>query len=105
MKHTRHSGSFLVAAAGFWKDIRLTASLVRAYVNGEYRNVSWLTVSTVLFTLLYLLSPLDLMTDAVPVIGWLDDVVVLVIGLKVIHRDLQKFRRFRDRQIYDGKKE
>ncbi len=83
------------AIAGFWENLLLFFSLVRDYWRGNYRHVSWLSFAGIALTLLYMVSPLDLMTDAVPVIGWLDDVAVLLLCLKLIKPDLERYRKYK----------
>jgi uncharacterized membrane protein YkvA (DUF1232 family) len=86
----------------FWGDIRLLFGLIRDYIKGIYRDVSWLSIAAVVVMLLYMVSPLDLMTDAIPIAGWLDDVAVIVLCLKLIRPDLEKYRLFRERSDTDG---
>lgn len=38
-------------------------------------------VGAVLLQLLYLVVPVDLVPDLIPVVGWIDDVVVLMAGI------------------------
>ena len=47
--------------------------LVRSYVSGEYREISTSTIISGLAVLLYVLSPIDLVPDFIPVVGFLDD--------------------------------
>ena len=94
-KHT----SKLTMLVRFWEDIRLLFGLIRDYWRGRYRDVSWLTIASIVIALLYMISPLDLMTDAIPVIGWLDDVAIIALCLKLTRRDLEKYRRFNEKNI------
>ena len=41
-------------------------------------QAKWKRVIIVVFAMLYVISPLDLIPDFIPVIGWLDDLGVLV---------------------------
>ena len=47
--------------------------LVRSYISGEYREISTSTIISGLAVLLYVLSPIDLVPDFIPVVGFLDD--------------------------------
>jgi len=40
----------------------------------------------VLLSALYIISPIDFLPDFIPIIGWLDDLVVLFIGLGAFFR-------------------
>ncbi len=46
-----------------------------------------------LLAVLYVISPVDLIPDVVPVIGWLDDVGVLGLALAFVTRDMARFAK------------
>lgn len=47
----------------------------------------------VLGAVLYLVMPVDLIPDVVPVLGWLDDVGILGAALAFFARDVARFER------------
>ena len=51
-----------------------------------------------LAALIYLISPVDLVSDAIPVLGWLDDIGVAGVALSYV------MRRMEDKQDGTGKK-
>jgi uncharacterized membrane protein YkvA (DUF1232 family) len=64
--------------------------------NSKYR---WLIVAA---SLVYLLSPVDLITDFIPVVGWIDDgiiVTVLVAEVSQLFQDQLKARRQKDQSL------
>lgn len=65
--------------------------MLNDYRKGLYKDVPWMTISTLVFTLLYVLNPLDLIPDFIPVIGYLDDVTVFAFGLNLIQKDLRRY--------------
>jgi uncharacterized membrane protein YkvA (DUF1232 family) len=78
-------------------DGRLLLALVRDAWDGRYRQVPWWTVSGAAFALLYVLNPLDLIPDALPLIGVLDDAAVVSACLVLLEQDLADYRAWRDR--------
>jgi uncharacterized membrane protein YkvA (DUF1232 family) len=71
----------------------LYSSLLR---NSKYR---WFVVVA---SLVYLLSPVDLITDFIPVVGWIDDGViatVLVAEVSQLFQEQLKARRQRDQSL------
>ena len=45
---------------------------------------------------LYLIKKKDLIPDSIPVIGIADDVAVLGVALKLVEKDVQAYRQWRD---------
>ena len=54
------------------------------------RQVSLARKSLVLFAAAYAVMPLDLIPDAIPVIGWLDDLGVIALVTAFIWRDVKR---------------
>ena len=75
---------------------RLT--LLWAVVRGDARQLwialrhpaapTWLKVGTALIVL-YVLSPIDLIPDVFPVLGWMDDVVVVPLAIRFLLKRLE----------------
>ena len=94
------------ALAAIWTDIRDMAALLRDFVKGEYRDVPWGTITAVAAALLYFINPIDIIPDFLPVIGFIDDALVLALALKLIGGDLDKYRSWRkNRTSFDFSKE
>lgn len=67
-----------------------------AYVKGEYKKLPIPTLISIVAMLLYTLSPIDLIPDAIPVIGFADDAALIeIVSRMLIGQDLVKFRKFR----------
>ncbi len=70
-------------------------ALLRAYWNGEYREIPWYTIAAIVAALLYVFSPIDLIPDVIPVIGLVDDALVVAACLKLVKQDLADFETWR----------
>jgi len=77
-----------------WTDFWTIWRFVRAWRDGDYRKVPWKSIVLAIAGLLYFLDPIDIIPDFIPVIGYLDDGVVLAFVAKAIHSDLEKFREW-----------
>ena len=76
-------------------DVALTlVRLVRAFISGKYRDISTSTVISGLAVLLYVLSPIDLIPDFIPVIGFLDDLSLISWFLSKFQSEIIKFREW-----------
>lgn len=73
-------------------------ALVNAYWNGEYREIPWFTIAAIVAALLYVFTPIDLIPDVIPVIGFVDDAFVVAACLKLVKQDLAGFDAWRARQ-------
>jgi len=80
----------------YYQDFKDLFSLLKDYYKGNYQEVPWLIIASIGGTLLYVLSPIDLIPDFIPFFGYLDDAVVFGLCLKVVKVDLEKYRMWRN---------
>jgi uncharacterized membrane protein YkvA (DUF1232 family) len=76
-------------------DGQLLLALVRDTWQDRYPRAPWWTVSGAAFALLYVLNPFDLVPDALPLIGVLDDAAVVSACLVLLEQDLADYRQWR----------
>ena len=82
---------------------KIMLDLVKDYWAGRYRDVPYWVISAVALTLLYVLNPVDVIPDVILGIGYLDDATVVAFCLKLIERELQKYKDWKAAQTPDGK--
>lgn len=51
-------------------------ALLKDYHNGDYKEVPWKFITSIGFAVAYLISPIDLIPDVIPILGFLDDAYV-----------------------------
>ena len=71
--------------------IKLLGRLVRAYANGSYREISVGNVVLIVAAILYFVTPIDLIPDAIPGAGLMDDATVLAFVLAKLEVELDRF--------------
>lgn len=60
---------------------RLSVYLLALWKLMRHPQTPWLPKAVALLVLAYALSPIDLIPDFIPVLGWLDDLVLLPLGI------------------------
>lgn len=75
--------------------VKLLYELVRAYVDGSYREVPWASIATAVAAVVYFLSPIDLIPDMIPGLGYIDDIFVVRFALASIQSDLRTYCEFK----------
>jgi uncharacterized membrane protein YkvA (DUF1232 family) len=85
----------------FIGDAQLLISAVRDYSRGTYRKVPYRTVAVIAAALLYVLNPFDLIPDAIPGLGLLDDATVVGFALAMVEQDLEDYKAWKIAQV-DG---
>ena len=73
------------------KKITLIGSLLKAYASGEYRHVELKSIVVLTASLVYFLSPIDLLPDFLPFLGYADDIALLSYVLGLLSDELEKF--------------
>ncbi len=66
--------------------------MVKASISGEYQGLDRSTLAILIAALLYCVSPIDVVPDAIPVLGLLDDAFVLGLTLERVAGEMQTFR-------------
>lgn len=79
----------------FLEDFKLLLSIVSDYWHGRYRQIPWWAISAIAFALLYVLSPIDLIPDPIPVIGLIDDALIVSLTLALIEQELHKYKEWK----------
>ena len=77
-------------------DLPLMISMVKAWIKKEYTEVSPKVIACLVGAVIYMLKKKDLINDAIPVIGIVDDIAVLGLALKLSEPELKAYAAWRD---------
>lgn len=73
------------------KYANLFFSMLSDYVDSRYNKLPYNTLLLVVCTLLYLISPFDVIPDFIPIVGIADDLAIILSCCKFIQDDLRNY--------------
>ena len=74
-----------------WPYFQAMLRLIRAYSEGKYRDVPESTLVVIIAAIIYVVNPLDVIPDALPALGFLDDATVLALAVRRARQALDDF--------------
>ncbi len=75
----------------FLEHIKNYFCMLKDFFTGKYKKLPVGTISAIIGTLLYVLCPLDLIPDVIPVVGYLDDAAMLALCVKLTKFDVDEY--------------
>ncbi|WP_372749703.1 YkvA family protein [Litorivivens sp.] len=78
----------------FIEDVNLAYQLLGDYSSRRYREIPWRSIAAIVAALLYVLNPLDMLPDMIPMFGLVDDASVLALCWSMVRKDLDQYRAF-----------
>lgn len=81
---------------GFVTQIKLLIRMVRAHINGAYRAFAPMTLVMFAFALVYFITPIDLIPDFVPALGFTDDIAVALMIMKRFSSDIEEYKQWEE---------
>ena len=84
---------------GLWRrlldDFRLLSALIKDYWKGESRDVSLGSIAVFVLSIICVLSPIDLLSDFIPLPGQIDDAFILLFCIFLLEKDLKKYQNWK----------
>jgi len=77
----------------YLNDVKLYFQMLGDIFTGKYKKVPFGTIAAIVGTLLYVLSPVDLIPDVIPVVGYLDDAAILAACLNFTRFDVEEYKK------------
>lgn len=78
-----------------WEKLQLLIDLVKEWSKGNYRHISKKSIIFIIASILYFVSPIDLVPEFLIGMGILDDAVVLGFAVSQITGELEKFKAWK----------
>ena len=82
-----------------WTDLRTMMRLLLRWASRSYRQVSWTPLVVIVGALIYFVTPLDAIPDALGAIGFVDDVTVISTAVQSIREELRQFRAWEQKAL------
>ena len=73
--------------------IVLFSQLIKAYIQGTYRKLPAIALAKIAAVLIYFISPFDFIPDVLPIIGFTDDLALVLWVGKSIKNELDEFEK------------
>lgn len=77
------------------ENFKLLWSLLKDYYNGTYRNVPWKFIAAIGFAVAYLISPIDVIPDFIPLVGFVDDAAVFGLVVKSFMSEIEEYKTWK----------
>jgi len=85
-----------------WKKYKQKVILIFQFLKDvkqkNYPETPWKTLAAMIFAVLYIINPLDLVPDFIPFVGYLDDLTVFGYIFKLINTDLESYEEWKQVQ-------
>jgi uncharacterized membrane protein YkvA (DUF1232 family) len=78
----------------YLEDIKLYFQMLGDIFTGKYKKVPMGTIAAIVGTLLYVLSPIDIIPDFLPG-GYLDDAGIVALCLNFTKQDIEEYKKFK----------
>ena len=78
-----------------FENFKLLWSLLKDYWNGEYKNAPWKLIAAIGFAVAYLVSPIDVIPDFIPVLGFVDDASVFALTIAAFQSEINAYKQWK----------
>lgn len=81
-----------------FESFQIMWSLLQDYWAGNYTTVPWKLIASIGFAVAYLVSPLDIIPDFIPVLGFVDDAAVFALVLSAFQSELDDYQAWKKKK-------
>lgn len=80
----------------FIYQLQIVVRMIKAHFTGTYTAFSMSTILTLVFGLVYFITPVDLIPDFIPALGLSDDISLLYFIFKSLSDDILRFKMWEE---------
>ncbi|CAH0345867.1 YkvA family protein [Bacillus sp. CECT 9360] len=81
---------------GVWGRLQTMFNMLKAWAKGEYREIPYRSLFMILLSVVYFVSPIDVIPDFLFGLGILDDVALIGFVISQVDKDLETFLEWED---------
>jgi uncharacterized membrane protein YkvA (DUF1232 family) len=74
-----------------WDSFMTCLRLLRAYATGQYKDIPWASLVSIIASVIYFVMPVDLIPDFIMGLGFIDDAVLLGWVVSSVKSDIDSF--------------
>ena len=77
-------------------NIPVMVSLIRSFTKKEYTDIPIGSIIAITSALIYFVSPIDIVPDSIPFLGYIDDAAVVAACWKLVESDVKEYVKWRE---------
>lgn len=76
--------------------LEILIRMVQAHLSGNYRSFPTSSVILIVFGILYFVTPVDVIPDFIPALGFTDDASVVFLIVRKLNKDIEAFSEWEE---------
>jgi uncharacterized membrane protein YkvA (DUF1232 family) len=78
-----------------YDEMKTSVSLVKDFMTGDYDGISKADIAKIVAAIAYVVSPVDIIPDAIPVAGWIDDIFAIRYVIKLLKKEFDDYAKWK----------
>ena len=74
--------------------LEILIRMIQAHLSGDYRSFPASSILLIVFGILYFVTPVDVIPDFIPALGFTDDASVIFLIARKLNRDIEAFSKW-----------